>query len=70
MKFTGYELDKINSITIKIINKAPISQRIHILPNPSQNFSVKLDKKGILASGMSENLEVQFKSSEYKYMIN
>jgi hypothetical protein len=52
-KFTGYEIDKVNILTVKIINKAPIAQRIHVLPVVNQNFSFKLDKKGVLASGMS-----------------
>ena len=31
IKFNGYELNKINTLTFKIINKAPIPQRFNII---------------------------------------
>lgn len=32
IKFNGYEINKINTLNFKIINKAPIPQRFNILP--------------------------------------
>jgi hypothetical protein len=41
---------------IRVLNKAPIPQRLHILPPTSQFFSIKVDKKGILSTGMGESI--------------
>lgn len=57
-------------MTIRVINKAPIPQRLHILPPNSQFFSIKVDKKGILSTGMSESIELHFQPTEYKYGNN
>lgn len=67
VKFAGYELDKSYTAVIKIINRAPIPQRIVILPPEETAFSIKTNKKGSIASGMSENITVIFKSNEFKY---
>jgi hypothetical protein len=52
---------------IKIINRAPIPQRIAILPPEDPSFAIKTNKKGSIASGMAETITVIFKSSEFKY---
>jgi hypothetical protein len=51
-RFAGYELNRDNVLIIRVLNKAPIPQRLHILPPNSAFFSIKVDKKGILSTGM------------------
>lgn len=53
LKFAGYELDRSYTATIKIINRAPIPQRIAILQPEEPCFAIKTNKKGSIASGMS-----------------
>lgn len=66
-RFSGYELNRDNVLTIRVINKAPIPQRLHILPPNSAFFSIKVDKKGILSTGMAETIELHFVPTEHRY---
>lgn len=66
----GYEINKVNSLKIKILNKATIPQRIHVLPLESNNFSFSMNKKGLIPSGMSEEITISFKPTEYKYFYD
>lgn len=66
-KFAGFEVGKLNTMKVKVINAATRPQRVHILPPNSPFFSVKFEKKGLLAAGNSEDLYIQFKPNEYKY---
>lgn len=52
VKFAGYELNKVNKLVVRVINKSPVSQRIHVMPMTSKIFSLHLDKKGVLSTGM------------------
>lgn len=67
IKFSGFETNKNNSQKFCIVNSASISQRIHVLPPTSPYFQIKFEKKGNLAPGISEEIELIFKPSEYKY---
>jgi hypothetical protein len=49
-----------------VINRAPVSQRISILPPEEPGFSIKTNKKGSIASGMFETITVVFRSNEHK----
>ncbi|KAL4456204.1 hypothetical protein ABPG74_014165 [Tetrahymena malaccensis] len=69
-KFMGYEINKLNTIKVKVINKATIPQRIHVLPLESNNFTIKMNKKGLLPTGMSEEIQISFKPTEYKYFYD
>jgi hypothetical protein len=55
-KFAGFEINKINIIKLKIINKSSLPQRINVLPLQSPVFQIKFVKKGLLPSGMHEEL--------------
>lgn len=66
MKFTGFEVNKVNTVKIRVLNKASESQRIHVLPLESNHFTFKMNKKGLLPSGMSEEISISFKPTEYK----
>ena len=56
MKFSGYEVGKMNIIKVKITNNCSSPQRIHILAPTSMYFQIKYDKRGLLAYGMSEEV--------------
>lgn len=66
LKFAGFEVGKLNILKVKVINASTRSQRVHILPPTSPFFSIKFDKKGLIAAGNSEDIYVQFKPIEYK----
>lgn len=70
VKFAGYELGKSYTTNVKVINRAPVPQRISILPPEEPGFSIKTNKKGSIASGMFETITVVFRSNEHKYIIN
>ena len=56
--------------TFKIINKAPIPQRFTILAPTESQFSIKVNKKGAIPTGMSETVQVSFIANEFKYMYD
>jgi hypothetical protein len=68
LRFAGFELNKVNSMRIRVINKAPIPQRINVIPPNSPLFSVKVNKKGAISTGISEEIEVQLRPVEHKYL--
>ena len=57
-------------VSFKIINKAPIPQRFTILPPTEPHFSIKVNKKGNIPSGMYETVQVHFKATDYKYLYD
>jgi hypothetical protein len=65
-KFAGFEVGKLNILKVKLVNTSPFPQRVHILPPTSNFFQIKCDKKGLLASGMHEEIYIYFKPSDYK----
>lgn len=52
---------------LKIINVSPSPQRLHILPTETPFFKVKYNKRGMLASGVSEEIFVSFTPNENRY---
>ena len=70
VKFSGYEVGKVNITKVRIINCSSKSQRVHILPPSTPYFSIKFDKKGQLAPGMSEDVFIHFTPNDYKWEPN
>lgn len=66
MKFSGFEVGKLNVLKVRVINKNPMPQRVYVLPPKSDHFNVKFDKKGAIPAGMAEELYVHFRPTEYK----
>lgn len=66
IKFSGFEIYKDNILKFYVVNSSAQSQRVHILPPTSQFFSLKFEKKGNLAPGISEEIELHFRPNEYK----
>lgn len=70
VKFSGFEAGKVNIAKTRIINCSSKSQRVHILPPSTPFFSIKFDKKGQLAPGMSEDIFIHFTPNDYKYYFD
>lgn len=58
VKFAGYELRKTHTLKVKLINNSPAPQRLHILPPTTSFFKIKYHKKGMVPSGISEDIYV------------
>ena len=68
INFAGYELNKTHTIKLKMVNTSGVPQRLHILPPSTPYFKIKYSKKGMIPTGVSEDVYVQFTpSDEYKY---
>ena len=71
VKFAGFELRKTHTLKVKLINNSPAPQRLHILPPSTPFFKIKYHKKGMIPSGISEDIYVQFTpNDEYKYFYD
>ena len=71
MRFAGFELRKTHTLKVKLINNSPAPQRLHILPPATPYFKIKYHKKGMIPSGISEDIYVQFTpNEEYKYFYD
>lgn len=58
VRFAGFELRKTHTIKVKLINNSPAPQRLHILPPSTPYFKIKYNKKGMIPSGISEDIYV------------
>lgn len=70
LKFAGFEANKTHTLKVKIINNSPAPQRLHILPPQTPFFKIRYNKKGMLPTGVSEDIYVQFTPTgdqPYKY---
>jgi len=71
VRFAGFELRKTHTLKVKLINNSPAPQRLHILPPSTPYFKIKYNKKGMIPSGISEDIYVQFTpNDEYKYFYD
>ena len=56
---------------MRLINNSPAPQRLHILPPSTPYFKIKYNKKGMIPSGIAEDIYVQFTpNDEYKYFYD
>ena len=58
VKFAGYELGKTHTLKVKLLNNSPVPQRLHILPPATNQFKIKYSKKGMIPTGVSEDIYV------------
>ena len=66
-RFAGFELKKTHTLKVKLINNSAVPQRLHILPPSTPYFKVRQSsKKGMIPSGISEDIYIQFTPTEYK----
>lgn len=66
--FSGFQTGSVLTRHVRIINKGAVPARIHVLPAESSHFRITLvNKRGGLAPGMAETVEVQFSPTAYEY---
>lgn len=71
VKFAGFETMKTHTLKVRLINNSPAPQRLHILPPSTPFFKIKYSKKGMVPSGIAEDIYVQFTpNDEYKYFYD
>ena len=64
MHFGGYELGKVHAQRFTVTNVSAASKRIDVIDTSTAYFKTKFKKRGLLAPGMSETIEVQFCATE------
>ncbi|XP_065052586.1 cilia- and flagella-associated protein 221-like isoform X2 [Rhopilema esculentum] len=67
IEFNGFEVGKVQSKSLRIINASAERQRMHIVPPTSRNFRIKYTKEDTLVPGLHLEVKVLFRGSEYKY---
>mmetsp|Transcript_56387 Transcript_56387/g.132233 ORF Transcript_56387/g.132233 Transcript_56387/m.132233 type:complete len:891 (-) Transcript_56387:47-2719(-) len=67
LHFAGFQINKEHSQVLKIVNISPKTLRLAILPPTTQWFKIDIDKKGLVAPGMSEEIVVTFTPDEWRY---
>jgi hypothetical protein len=69
VKFAGFETNKTHIIKLRILNNSPAPQRLHILPPQTSYFKIRYNKKGMLPTGVAEDIYIQFTPApdQYKY---
>lgn len=65
--FGGYELGKVYTQYVHIINVSDKSQRVHILDPDTTWFKIKYRRKGVIAPGMTEDVAITFTPFEFRY---
>ena len=69
VKFAGFETNKTHTMKLRLINNSPAPQRLHILPPQTNYFKIRYNKKGMIPTGVAEEIYIQFTPAlnEYKY---
>ena len=69
VKFAGFETNKTHTLKLRILNNSPAPQRLHILPPQTSYFKIRYNKKGMLPTGVAEDIYIQFTPApdQYKY---
>ena len=69
VKFAGFKTNKTHTIKLRLINNSPAPQRLHILPPQTKYFKIRCQKKGMIPTGVAEEIYIQFTPAvdEYKY---
>ena len=69
VKFAGFETNKTHTMKLRLINNSPQPQRLHILPPQTSYFKIRYNKKGMVPTGVAEEIYIQFTPArgEYKY---
>lgn len=67
LHFGGFQIHKVHTQVLRIVNISPSSLRVSIIGPVTQWFKITFDKKGLLAPGMSEDISVTFEPHEWRY---
>lgn len=67
MHFGGYEVGKTHTQRLVITNTSRVSRRIHVVLPSTPFFRAECSRRGLVAPGMSERVDVQFCPTEHRY---
>jgi hypothetical protein len=67
LHFSGFRIHHEHVQKLRVLNISPNALRLSIVAPSTQWFKVKFHKKGLLAPGMSEDLEVLFYPTDWHY---
>lgn len=66
--FDGFQIGQIHKQTINLVNIADFGQRMHVIKTQNSHFkTITRNKKGLIPPGLSEEIEIEFKPSEWRY---
>lgn len=65
--FGGFEVGGVYKQTLRIVNRHGAGTRVHILPPTTPFFKASCDdKRGLIAPGLNEEIEIEFRPQQYK----
>mmetsp|Transcript_50838 Transcript_50838/g.94107 ORF Transcript_50838/g.94107 Transcript_50838/m.94107 type:complete len:874 (+) Transcript_50838:125-2746(+) len=67
LHFGGFQIHQEHVSVLRVINISPSSLRLAIIGPSTAYFRISYDKKGLLAPGMSEEIQVIFTPHEWRY---
>ncbi len=67
VKFSGFEILKTHTLWVRLVNVSNHPQWLYILPPMTPYYKVNYKKKGMIPSGVSEDVYIQFTPDSYKY---
>ena len=67
MHFGGYEVGKVHTQRLVITNTSRVSRRIHVVLPSTPFFRAECSRRGLVAPGMSERVDVEFCPTEHRY---
>eukprot|EP00762_Andalucia_godoyi_P001289 ANDGO_04954.mRNA.1 Cilia- and flagella-associated protein 221 homolog len=68
--FGGFEKGALHEAKIHVVNVSQKPLRYHIIDPETENFKIRVNKKGSLPPGVSDTIIIQFQASELKYFFD
>jgi len=65
--FGGYQVGQVHTQKVRVVNVSRESQRVHIMNPTTAHFKARMNKKGNIAPGMSEDIYIDFVPSAWQY---
>jgi hypothetical protein len=67
MHFGGFQTGQIHTQYLKILNISKSAKRLHIINPTTKEFTVRVEKRGVLAPGMAETIAIDFQPTDWRY---
>jgi hypothetical protein len=67
LHFGGFQIHKEHTHVLKVLNISATSLRVSLIGPQTPWFKMSVDKKGLLAPGMTEDITVSFTPGEWRY---
>ena len=68
--FGGFRLHQRHEQRVRVVNRSPVSQRIHVLPPSTPHFTLQMDKRGVIAPGMAQDMRIVFTPTDFRYYFD